>query len=81
MATAAFFLLLAIWMQELSLIGIRAASLIGVALLAASAWRLWDVHRAGQAVGNPGAALAALRRSARTRGVKHVDVRTVRLVR
>jgi hypothetical protein len=67
MAPAVFFLLLAIWMQELSLIGIRPAAAVGVALLAGVAYELERYRRLAQAGPSTAAALAALGRVAKGR--------------
>ena len=63
MAPAVFFLLLGIWMQELSLFGVRNAPLLGVACLVSSALALAGYRR--QATVPTPSVLAALGRAAR----------------
>ena len=59
MATATLFLLLAIWMQELAIIGIDEAAALGAGLLAVSAVVLLRYRRVAQGAPSLSATLAA----------------------
>lgn len=76
MAPAVLFLLLGLWMQELALIGVRNASLVGVACLLSSALTLAGYRRNARV--STAAALAALGRVAHARSMPRR--RTVRVV-
>lgn len=67
MAPAVLFLLLGIWMQELSLVGIRTAPLLGVLCLVSSALALAVYRRDAQAKTSTASVLAALGRAAQAR--------------
>jgi hypothetical protein len=73
-----FFLLFALWMEELAVIGVWSAALIGGAALATAALLLYGYARELSASSDAGAALAALRRvSAGRRGAVPRTVRTI----
>jgi len=78
-ATAAFFLLVATWMEELALFGFRLPGLIGIGALVCAAVSVAGYRRAYEARANPRAALAALART--TRNAHAPAYQPVRLVR
>ena len=67
MAPAVLFLLLGIWMQELSLVGIHNAPLVGVLCLVSSAAALAGYRRSAQSKVTTASVLAALGRAAHAR--------------
>ena len=80
MAPAVFFLLLGMWMEELSLLGIRNAPLLGVACLVSSGAALANYARAVNAQASTARMLAALGRAAHAKTTPRPRP-TVRLVR
>jgi hypothetical protein len=79
MAAAVFFLLLGTWMEELALIGIRSAAIVGIGALVCSAVAVNSYRHACEARA-PGVALAALARTTRAASTPRRPA-TVRLVR
>jgi hypothetical protein len=77
-AAAVFFLLMGVWMQELSLLGMRNAPLLGVLCLVSSALALANYRRSTSA--STASVLAALGRAAHARATPKPRA-AVRLVR
>jgi thiol:disulfide interchange protein len=77
MATAVLFLLTAIWMQELALMGVHAAALVGAMLLLATGAIAAAHQRKSRAGSKSATALVALRRVAAGRSVTPRSVRTL----
>ncbi|MBA3653801.1 MAG: hypothetical protein H0W70_06360 [Actinobacteria bacterium] len=65
MAPAVLFLLLGLWMEELALVGLRSASLLGVVCLGSAALALVAYYRGVRDTTNTASALAALGRARR----------------